>query len=68
MAVWILRGSGKNNAMGVHIACWFSVLMQLVCRPRSGKHINTSKFLQISVEFTPFWTYIQNSDKGNASL
>lgn len=25
-----------------------------------GKHVNTSKFLQASADFAPFWSYIQN--------
>lgn len=36
--------------------------------PEWMKHNVTSKFQRPSADFTPFWSYIQNLDKGNPSL
>lgn len=51
-------------------------MQSLSNEPECGKHLEfwsdvvhvTSKFGQPSTDFTPFWSYIQNFNKGNPSL
>lgn len=71
MAACILTGSWSADVTWTHVVHWPNVLLRVRLagrKPGCRGHIETAKFLITSVEFVPFWTFIQSPDKGNPSL
>lgn len=49
-----------------HRLCAGGFIMSL--EPGYGIRIDSSKFMRLSVEFKPFWSYVKNPEKYNSSL